>query len=176
MEKNELFEYSEELLKKYFGEMLLKIYDAGFEAGVNSMKKGPEVINDKTINWIDLGLPSGNLWAKVDERSVYPSNDAYLPDRGDFSELLKCKFDLRYGIYIKGVNGHQLSLLDKAYGKLPYSKEHRYHIWIKSKLKEDLNREALILYLTDDDSSVGTREFSSEFSGSEGIVLYCKHQ
>lgn len=84
------------------------------------------------MEYIDLGLPSGNLWASENEEDCYNFNDApvkfgdNIPTKEDFEELIThCwkRFDNeRMGMELMGDNGNKLFLSFQGYhvGKSEY--------------------------------------------------------
>ena len=75
--------------------------------------------------WVDLGLPSGNLWCDANEEGYYNWNDAVekfgesMPRLTDFVELydyckLECSGDKK-GMIITGPNGNSIFLPASGY-------------------------------------------------------------
>ncbi|MBR3564741.1 MAG: hypothetical protein IKN91_00210 [Paludibacteraceae bacterium] len=175
----------EELLKKAqddFKQIIEEAYKKGFEDGVKYMSPEPEIINDEEIEWIDLGLPSGNLWA-VGGNKIYPStypkdNDNLLPTFSDCNELLKCQLYSSYhngsvSLTLRGIN---LKTLTIANHHTAYKGEICFIIWLKSKLSTELTNEA---FLVKDNSAnrndINQISYERIFAGELGQILYCKH-
>lgn len=76
------------------------------------------------MNYIDLGLPSGTLWAETNEKGFYTFDEAQekygakVPSVEQWKELLKCFKrwdDERKGLEILGENGNKLFLPAAGY-------------------------------------------------------------
>ena len=88
------------------------------------IENGERIFNPKSAQWIDLGLPSGNLWAKTAIGDFYSFEDAtkiyrqYLPNISAFEELREyCQWEWnrddgeRFGRFIViGPNGNSIYL------------------------------------------------------------------
>lgn len=75
-------------------------------------------IDIDSIEWIDLGLPSGTLWAKedyetgVDFETAFYGYRKHLPSTPDTEELLLCKRewdDVMHTLRVTGPNGNHIS-------------------------------------------------------------------
>lgn len=81
--------------------------------------------------WIDLGLPSGNLWKNVNENGYFTYNDAVekfkdnLPTIVDFAELIQyCKWEWSpksKGMIVTGPNKNQIIFLALGYQDIDYT-------------------------------------------------------
>lgn len=71
----------------------------------------------KDVNWIDMGLPSGILWADVDGRPEEFADVCMLPSRTNVLELISvCKqVPGEYGLKIIGPNGNSIILKENQY-------------------------------------------------------------
>lgn len=88
------------------------------------IENGKRIFNPKSAQWIDLGLPSGNLWAKTAIGDFYSFEDGtkiygqYLPNISAFEELREyCQWEWnrndgeRFGRFIViGPNGNSIYL------------------------------------------------------------------
>lgn len=78
-----------------------------------------KTVDKKENQWVDLGLPSGNLWKSVNEDGYFTYNDAVekfkdnLPTIVDFAELVQyCKWKWSKklkGMVITGSNKNQIT-------------------------------------------------------------------
>lgn len=84
-----------------------------------------KTVDKKENQWIDLGLPSGNLWKSVNEDGYFTYNDAVekfkdnLPTIVDFAELIHyCKWEWseeKKGMVVIGPNKNNIFM--KALGR-----------------------------------------------------------
>jgi len=78
------------------------------------------VFDPDSVEWVDLGLPSGRLWAKENAEGYYNFDDAvdtfgdYLPKGAAFAELIEeCRVEWnssKKGLDITGPNGNKIFL------------------------------------------------------------------
>lgn len=99
------------------------------------------------MKYIDLGLPSGNLWAAENEDGYYTFDKAVekfgnnLPTKDDFKELLKYCWkrwdDEHSGIEFMGDNGVKLFFPALGYiDGIINDKEYKGYYWSSSKFSE----------------------------------------
>ena len=77
----------------------------------------------KTTDYIDLGLPSGTMWATVNEDGFFTYDEAVeeykenLPTKEQWQELIdECEWQWEgNGYTVKGKNGNSLFLLAAGY-------------------------------------------------------------
>jgi len=110
-----------------------------FKEGGSELKEGlvelfgEEVFNKKCfipdeVEWVDLGLPSGRLWAKENAEGLYTYDEAievfgeYLPKGVAMAELIEeCQVEWnkqKKGLDITGPNGNKLFLPAAGYRDL----------------------------------------------------------
>lgn len=83
-------------------------------------KMREEISGEKKANYIDLGLPSGTLWAEANEEGFYTFDEAVekfgksLPRITQFAELMEfCNWEWDYekkGCKVTGKNGNSIFL------------------------------------------------------------------
>ena len=117
-----------------FKELILSAYTKGYTEGYNNaLKKSREIKNNLVVPYVDLGLPSGTLWA--DPRRIIPPGCKYtnydirpycevceltLPTLEDFQELLNhCELsfcdDSPKTVYITAPNGQRIVIQTQNY-------------------------------------------------------------
>lgn len=143
-------DYASQSSEKFISQTIQKAFEDGYKAGYEDGRNSIPVDN-LDDGYVDLGLPSGTLWAKdyvVNENDEYEMlnyNDAIkysLPTLEQLEELVaNCSFDyirlhdvdLDKGylkIKITGPNKNFIELLAQGiWGE----KEHKVFFWIKSK-------------------------------------------
>ena len=145
-------QYVAENLKDIISETLARVYADGYRDGYYDCKdKEPQAIAPEGINYIDLDLPSGTLWAdeymmKNDNIAYLPYDDAVkfnIPTEEQFEELRKyCKFGynsdtnnvITYSFI--GRNGNKIQFRSLGYVA---EKMLQYNVWACSWLKSDEN-------------------------------------
>jgi hypothetical protein len=91
------------------------------QAYIEGYNKSRAVVVENDIEYIDLGLPSGTLWATKflnNEGMVYCDAESYkLPTKEQYGELRKLKWRLVNNSYviIKGLNGNEITLPSSSF-------------------------------------------------------------
>ena len=192
MSKEEFLEQSDGMLKQLFKEIVSQAYDQGYEDAL-SMKKE----KDGDYKWVDLGLPSGTLWALASTTSPYVEDNPFMPLEDDFKELMHGLFldvwisssnNLWPSLYVKGLNAAYFKIIGFNWqgncekGRQLFNKQNKeVYIWIKSDLADDFSRKCLrvtIPMLPLEGNPMPTDkpivEVTNRYSGEASILLLCK--
>lgn len=171
-------------------ELIKDAFINGYEEG---LKNKPKSISVNGSDFIDLGLPSGTLWAKPQTRTFgYGSGykkyalseiaNEDLPTIEDVEELMKhCRtiIDTDHLVYIVGPSGNRLKIYTKDFTSkyFDYNNKNYYQgegapengnlFWIKSDVGNDKAKVLAIF----DDGSMCIRE---HFTGYELPLLLVK--
>jgi len=160
--------YAEECFTSILKETFAKVYADGYRDGYKDcQEKIPfELFGDET-EFVDLGLPSGTLWAnnyKTEDKEVlylpYEKAAKYnLPTEEQWKELLTaCKFRAYksssgltfYGVICIGPNGNSIKLKSKGYmedtknvGAINYGGG-RIYFWVQDN-EEEIEKKAICI-------------------------------
>jgi|GEM_PF-5087712 len=116
------------------------------QAYIEGYNKSRAVVVENDIEYIDLGLPSGTLWATKflnNEGMVYCDAESYkLPTQEQYGELRKLKWRLVNNSYviIKGLNGNEITLPSSYF----------LTFWLAGQ-KPDDSFKVLVAYYKEDD-------------------------
>ena len=98
---------------------------AGLKEEVEKALSGGNLFNPDAISWVDLGLPSGRLWAAENANGYFSYDEAreifgdYLPTGTAMAELCEfCRWtwdDDREGYNVEGPNGNSIFLPAAGY-------------------------------------------------------------
>ena len=166
--------YAEENVVNVLKEAFAKVYADGYRDGYNDCKEEiPVNLCDGQTEYVDLGLPSGTLWAKTFEKyngeRLYLSYDKAktmnLPTLDQWEELKTiCKWTMESGrIYCIGPNGNILRFTTTGYIEAKETCICTYQslFWLLNEDGSDNERKAGDVYNTK-----GLHEYTSEyFSG-----------
>ena len=110
-----------------------------FQEGGSELKEGlvelfgeelfkSKVFDPESVEWVDLGLPSGRLWAKENAEGLYTYDEAvgafgkYLPKGAAMAELIEeCQVEWnskKKGLDVTGPNGNSIFLPAAGYRDL----------------------------------------------------------
>lgn len=121
--------YAEENVIKVLKEAFAKVYADGYRDGYKDREDEiPVGLRNNEINYIDLGLPSGTLWAddyeKIDNRITYVTYDKAvlhkIPTKEQCDELVKhCRFNFKAGPIFEciGPNGNYIQFRPTSFIK-----------------------------------------------------------
>lgn len=188
--------YAKEIANSLIENAIETAYIKGFEAGVASVQSQQIDIKDKALvdvkrnstsesaidkNYVDLGLPSGTLWAihnrmynsdfKNYARSYYDAKTRSIPNKKQIEELIRMS-RIQFGenawngyVNIIGPNGRSLSIRKFGY-KEHISNEVRF--WVNDTV--DVNNEALSAVISED----GSFKTDRIFTGYHMLLVYAK--
>lgn len=152
---------------------IAQAYVEGYKAGYKDREMEiPVDLRDNKTEYVDLGLPSGTLWAAKYESTG--SNDIMytyaevknlnIPTKEQVEELFKyCKtectknHDNLVNLHFLGPNGNKIVFIVTGYKDVAsYRDEHEIYFWIK----ESENYNALNVY-----NHIGKYRFTNMFTG-----------
>lgn len=142
--------YAEGKANEAITRAIAQAYMDGYRDGYNNREQEiPEDLRENGVEYVDLGLPSGTLWAsdylKEDNEIVYlpyeKAEKMKIPTEEQYKELEKCcrfvyrttfDYDLKSAVCI-GPNGNVLYFDPKGMKKLSLSleRQHEVFIWLK---------------------------------------------
>ena len=151
---------------------IAQAYTDGYRDGYKDREEEiPVDLRDNKTEYVDLGLPSGTLWATEYEKNedgkvIYlpygQASNLNLPTMEQWEELItQCVFSPNYNFnklisaYFIGPNGKSILFSCSGYKEL-YKKEgyNECYFWIKDKLDKDNNTSTSVYILQ---SGAGTR-------------------
>ena len=170
--KEKAQQYAQNKVQQVLNDAIADAYMEGYRQGLkDSDAHVPAVANDDPdVEFVDLGLPSGTLWAKdylrKDGEIVYlPYLEAKkykLPTKEQFDELIKtCRIDNyinKYNVYFGkifiGLNGNTIQINKQGFYKGD-KKEGTYscQFWLQNKESKDTNKIISFLYETSSSTS-----------------------
>lgn len=138
--------YAKEIADSLIESALETAYLEGFKAGVESVKNPPVIVVEDGVEYVDLGLPSGTLWATELQFREYNSMQSYtearkynIPTEEQLSEFTKNTIMLKSFKYqgnrlydsleFIGPNGNKVNYL--TFGYKEKSSEKTLRIWSK---------------------------------------------
>ncbi len=170
----------DQLRDQALAQLLEEVYQRGFADGVSSVRTPeakptprPEItpirpssvnirIPEPNVKWVDLGLPSGTLWAYAGEMP-YPSPEFtnFIPTYQDFAELeqLTIYTNDNESRTIRGANGFLLGFRNTK-------------AWVLSP-RSSTNTQETVLFDTDTNT---IRQYHDYFQGAQIALLYCKRK
>lgn len=139
-------DYAKEVADCLIENALEAAYLKGFEDGVESVKNPPVIVVEDDVEYVDLGLPSGTLWAtelqfnKLSTMLSYTEARKYnIPTEEQLSEFIKNTMMLKSSIFqgnrlldsieFIGPNGNKVNYL--ICGSKEESNEKTLRIWSK---------------------------------------------
>lgn len=176
----------DQLRDQALAQLLEEVYQRGFADGVSSLgaskgepKAAPKaepvkitpvrpssVVTSRppepSVKWVDLGLPSGTLWAYAGEQP-YPAAEYtnFIPTYQDFDELsqLLIYTNDNESRTIKGANGILLGFRNTK-------------AWVLSP-RSSTNTQETVFFDTDDNT---IRQYHDYFQGANIALLFCKRK
>lgn len=155
--------YAEENVIEVLKEAFAKVYADGYRDGYKDREEEiPVDLRDKKTEYVDLGLPSGTLWAtdyeKSGEKVIYmPYCDASklnLPTEEQWNELLSfCKCEFKYLTSLSrkydfiGPNGNLITFFSHGYSKdgAIITEIEKIFFWLDNK-NDNLEKNAIYMY------------------------------
>ena len=166
-------------------------YNQGFEDAL----KYDNFQNNDDIQWVDLELPSGNLWAVINEKSPYIDAD-FLPSKEDFEELsyglrldvgISTSNNLWPTLEVKGLNGINFRIANFSWWRNNekerqlFNDSEAVYVWIKAELEKDFTRQCLKISIPKIPLRGNVRPINKptitldyKYTGDSAILLYCK--
>ncbi len=172
--------YASEKTNEVMIQAIAQAYRDGYQDGYKDCEKEIplEVQKDKT-EFVDLGLPSGTLWAadyeKEDDQIKYLPYDKAstlrIPTEEQWKELLEmCKWEPHYGTHrcdCIGPNGNFISFNATGFLTSNVKKaSNEIYFWIIDK-DDNIDKKAIYMYYSYSSYGGGneTRKICKEFSG-----------
>lgn len=179
--------YAEGKAYEAITKVIAEAYAEGFKDGYKTREEEiPVDLRDNKTEYVDLGLPSGTLWAtdyeKVDDKIEYKpysgTSNYKLPTEEQWEELKKyCKWEFRfknvgytnnYVISIAnciGPNGNILSFSPTGIMQASSILDmHEIYFWILDD-EENLEKKSAKIYKYKDPNKRAFTEISKQFSG-----------
>ena len=172
--KEKANKYAEENVINVLKEAFAKVYADGYRDGYKDREEEiPVDMRDGKTEYVDLGLPSGTLWAKTFEKvngerlflSYDKAKTMNLPTIDQWEELrTTCKWTMDSGrIYCIGPNGNTLRFATTGYieAKETCICANQSLFWLLSEDRSDNSRKAGYVFYTN-----GLYKYTSDyFSG-----------
>ena len=176
--------YAAEKSNEVIANALAKAYEEGYRDGYKDREEEiPIDLRDNKTEYVDLGLPSGTLWAKdyekVDGMFIYlpfgKAKDYLLPTEEQWYELEQsCRWDFREinhrrAYYCIGPNGNHIAFEETSYHKhetFVFEGVKHSYFWVNNKVEEAKNA-AHIFYSWNSYGKYETRDLVNMFSGYE---------
>lgn len=155
--------YAEENVINIMKEAFAKVYADGYRDGYKDRSEEiPVDLCDSKTEFVDLGLPSGTLWAKDHEKDngkfiyfPYLSASKYnLPTEEQWNELLTCcKWNYTPFTYSSrkydciGPNGNFITFYSSGFTKTgaTYELPAKMYFWLNSQCDDENNNKAIIM-------------------------------
>lgn len=178
--------YAAEKTNELISDAIARAYADGYRDGYKDREgEIPVDLRDNKTEYVDLGLPSGTLWAK--DYEIIEKEDAYLPyckasnysipKEAQWEELLEnCKWKgdysssglSFYGVYCIGPNGNSIKFRSCGYmidesliGNVNYGGGEVY-FWIND---EEVGNYKKCIHIKGGDERKPSKEIKKEFSG-----------
>lgn len=155
--------YAEENVYNVLKEAFAKVYADGYRDGYKDRTEEiPIDLRDSKTEYVDLGLPSGTLWAKEYEKDngkllyiPYLSASKYnLPTEEQWNELQTCcKWNYTYLTSSSrkfdciGPNGNFITFYSSGFTKTgaTYELPAKMYFWLNSQCDDENNNKAIIM-------------------------------
>lgn len=193
MTKEEFIALCLDEIKLPLADLLSRAYDQGYA----DASKENESQSENEIKWVDLKLPSGNLWVLAETQSPYVDENPYMPTQEDFEELLpglcldvyrSTTNNLWPSVEVVGLNGKQFRIAgfswwrNSEHDRQAFSERNKeVYVWIKSDLSEEFTRQCIKIDLpaiplegSPTPKEKPTIEIISKYTGDKAILLLCK--
>lgn len=173
-------DYAAEKTNEVMTTAIAQAYADGYRDGYKDREEEiPVDIRDNKTEYVDLGLPSGTLWARGYEQKdgnvLYLSYDEaskyQLPTEEQWKELLEiCRWEPHYGSHscdCIGPNGAFITFKSKGFLTSNVKKmENSIYIWIGCQ-NDNTNKNAIHMYYVWRSGGIGDeiREIIEQFSG-----------
>lgn len=163
--------YAEENVVSILKEAIAKSYADGYRDGFKDREEMiPVDLRNNTTEFVDLGLPSGTLWAtdyeKENENSLYipydEANNFNLPTKEQWEELVTtCNWQIKHkDIYCVGPNGKYLNFTSTGLVIIEKNIDYCDEVFFWIDYKEDSQwKTAARIYVTNKVNPTCCKEF-----------------